>query len=239
MHLLRSNLLHHLKTVAFPPSLCDLAVRDPHYVDARERDRPVGRWHAKLVPLVSAGGRPSHSHLVTRGHNVLAAEREVGENRVVEADDLFDSCEAGSLSGLQVMVDDSFVEQALRQPVGCVDIPQAHVVLSDSHQVDIHEASFTKALIAISTPGNRHSRHAVRMSMAPRRPPSPTAHSSVCRVVESTMRQRPPPAEIGGPRFPEAWRAQAEPHAGSPLRHRSWRAASSWAGRPAMFESGG
>ena len=112
MHvLLRRDLLHHLQTIAFPPSLYDPAVRDPHYVDAGEGDLPVGRRNAKLIALVSAGSRPSHSDLVARGDNVVAAECEVRKNGVVEADDLFDSCKARSLTGLEVVVDNFWMEE--------------------------------------------------------------------------------------------------------------------------------
>ena len=74
----------------------------------------MGRRNAKLIALVSAGGRPSHGDLVARGNDVVATQREVRENGVVEADDLFNSCKAGSLTGLEVVVDDFLMEEAIR-----------------------------------------------------------------------------------------------------------------------------
>jgi hypothetical protein len=70
------------------------------------RDLAVGRRDAELVALVRADRGPSHGYLVTRSKDVVASEGEVREHCMVETDDLNNSCKAGSLPGLRVVVDD-------------------------------------------------------------------------------------------------------------------------------------
>jgi hypothetical protein len=94
-----------------------------------------------LIPLVSAGGRPPHGHLVARSDDVVAHESEIRKHGMVTIDDLFDPREAGSLPWLQIVVDDFTMEEAIRQSVRSADVPHPYVVLGDGSQIDIYESS--------------------------------------------------------------------------------------------------